>query len=249
MPSLGSHMARARTIADQLRHPAIDADRGSYYFGSSAPDIRVITRRDRSETHFFDLDDLAAQDSIEAMLDAHPQLRAVGGLDPGTLAFMAGYLTHLAMDEVYIETMYREFFGARSPMRDDKRAPVLDRALQFEMNRRDLEDEEVMSEIKTSLEVCRTANAVPFIPDDQLPRWREVVIDFASQGPTWDRFPRMMNIHLQRAGFSDEQIDDLSRNASDLVHESLSYVGEARVQEFLDLAMERSRERLREYLP
>ena len=52
MPSLGSHMARARTIASELRHPAIDADRGSYYFGSSAPDIRVITRRDRSETHF-----------------------------------------------------------------------------------------------------------------------------------------------------------------------------------------------------
>lgn len=249
MPSLGSHMARARTIADQLRHPAIDADRGSYYFGSSAPDIRVITRRDRSETHFFDLDELAAQDSIEAMLDEHPQLRAVGGLDPATLAFMAGYLTHLAMDEAYIETMYREFFGAQSPMRDDARAPVLDRALQYEMNRRDLEDEDAMREIKASLEDCRTTNAVPFIPDDQLPRWREVVIDFASQGPNWERFPRMMNVHLRRAGFSDEQIEDLSRNAPTLVQESLSYVGETRVQEFLDRAMERSLERVREYLP
>ena len=249
MPSLGSHMARARTIASELRHPAIDADRGSYYFGSSAPDIRVITRHDRSETHFFDLDELAAQNSIEAMLDEHPQLRAAGGLDPGTLAFMAGYLTHLAMDEAYIETMYREFFGARSSMRDDARAPVLDRALQYEMNRRDLEDEDAMREIKASLEDCRTTNTVPFIPDDQLPRWREVVIDFASQGPNWERFPRRMNVHLKRAGFSDKQIDDLSRNAPALVQESLSYVGEARVQEFLDHALERSLERVRDYLP
>ncbi len=249
MPSLGSHMTRARMIAAELRHPAIDADRGSYYFGSTAPDIRVITRRDRSETHFFDLGKLDAQDSIETMLDAHSQLRAVGDLDPGTLAFMAGYLTHLAMDEVYIETMYREFFGAGSPMRDDTRAPVLDRALQYEMNRRDVEDEEAMREIRASLEVCRTVNAVPFIPDDQLPRWREVVIDFASQGPNWERFPRMMNVHLKRAGFSEEQIEDLSRNAPELVEESISYVGEARVQEFLDRAMERSLERVREYLP
>lgn len=249
MPSLGSHMARARVIAGQLRHAAIDADRGSYYFGSSAPDIRVITRRDRSETHFFDLDKLAAQDSIEAMLEEHPQLRAVGELDPGTLAFMAGYLTHLAMDEAYIETMYREFFGAESPMREDARASVLDRALQYEMNRRELEDEQAMREIKASLEICRTTNAVPFIPDDQLPRWREVVIDFASQGPNWERFPRMMNVHLKRAGFSEEQIEDLSSNAPELVQESLSYVGETRVQEFLDRAMERSLERVRKYLP
>ena len=47
MPSLGSHMARARALADRLRLPEIDADRGAYYLGSTAPDIRVITRMDR----------------------------------------------------------------------------------------------------------------------------------------------------------------------------------------------------------
>ena len=248
MPSIGSHMARAHVIAEALRNDAIDADRGAYYFGSSAPDIRVITRRDRRETHFFDLDQMAAQDSVEAMFEQHPTLRQSQALDPSTLAFMAGYLTHLAMDETYIETLYRDYFGARSSLRDDLRAPLLDRALQYELNRRELEQGAVMRTIREALAQCPTANGVPFIADEHLAEWRDVVVDFASQGPTWDRFPGMMNIHLKRAGFTDAEIEQAVADGPALVAESLGHVGESRVAEFVDDATERATERVRRYL-
>ena len=90
MPSLGSHMARARAVADRLRLSEIDADRGAYYLGSTAPDIRVITRNDREVTHFFTLAELEQQDSVARMFREHPELASPTGLDAAVTAFIAG---------------------------------------------------------------------------------------------------------------------------------------------------------------
>ena len=119
MPSLGSHMARSRAVADRLRLPEIDADRGAFYLGSTAPDIRVITRMDRRVTHFFELDELGDQDSVSRMFEAHPGLATPAGLDAATTAFIAGYLTHLVLDEAFINDVYRPHFGAFSERGDD----------------------------------------------------------------------------------------------------------------------------------
>ena len=241
-------MARARTIADRLDHPAIEADRGAYFFGATAPDIRVITRRDRRVTHFFELDRFEHQDSVRQMLAEHPELCDATALDERTRAFMAGYVTHLVLDEVYIETVYRRFFGAQSPLADDAIADVLDRALQYEMNRRELEDGEALSAITSALQTCETSNAVSFIEDEHLARWRGVILDFASQGPTWDRFPRMMNIHLKRAGFDEAEIERVSQDGPALAQRSLEYVSEVRVQAFVDEATQRASAAVTTYL-
>ncbi|MEZ4503814.1 MAG: zinc dependent phospholipase C family protein [Dehalococcoidia bacterium] len=248
MPSLGQHMGRALRIADRLDHPAIEADRGAFYLGATAPDIRVITRRDRRVTHFFDLDHLEHQDSVEQMLVERPELARPADLDAHTRAFMAGYITHLVLDEVYIETLYREYFGARSGMADDPFANVLDRALQFEMNRRELEDGTSFTAITSALLSSDTSNAVEFLEDDYLAEWREVILDFASQGPTWDRFPRMMNIHLKRAGFTEAEIEEFAANGPSLATRSLEYVSEERVGTYVDTATDLAAARVADYL-
>src|SRR4051812_34188154 len=122
MPALGSHLASARQVAERLSHRDVDVDRGAFYLGATAPDIRIITRGPREDTHFFTLDELAAQDSIARMLAANPRLANVAELDEVTRSFMAGYLTHLILDEHYIERMYREYFGATSMLKGDQRA-------------------------------------------------------------------------------------------------------------------------------
>ncbi len=248
MPSLGLHMTRARTIADRLRSPAIEAQRGLFYLGATAPDIRVLTRRDRIHTHFFDLECLDMQDSVAKMFEAHPSLRDQATIDAMTRAFMAGVITHLVLDELYIDTMYRDYFGARSSMQDDPFANVLDRALQFEMNRRELEDATAVRDILGALEACEPAASVGFIEDSYLSQWREVVVDFARQGPTWERFPRMMNIHLRRAGLSDDEIDRYTKDGPALAQRSLDYVSEARVARFVEGATARAEERVAQYL-
>ena len=44
MPPLALHTAIAKNVADALRLSALDDERGSLYLGSTAPDIRVMTK-------------------------------------------------------------------------------------------------------------------------------------------------------------------------------------------------------------
>ena len=249
MPSLGSHLASAYGLADRLGHPHIHADRGAYYLGSTAPDIRVLLKVDRRHTHFFDLENLEAQDSVAQMFEQHPHLGEAAGLDSGTRAFVAGYLTHLLMDEHYIQTIYRRFFGERSTLGGDLWANILDRALQYEMNRRELEDEAALGEIRTAIDATEAAIAVGFIESRLWPEWRDFTRGITHQRPDWERFPRVMQIHLRRAGFSDEEIDRFADNPPELVQQALDHVDERRVDRYIEEATELAAERLRDYLP
>jgi hypothetical protein len=133
-------------------------------------------------------------------------------------------------------------------MADDLFANVLDRALQYEMNRREMEDERGAAELIRALALCTTSNGCTFIEDEFLERWRDVVLDFAQAGATWDRFPRMINIHLKRAGFGEEEIERFASDGPALAKQALDYVGEARVSEFIERADARATRRVREYL-
>src|SRR3990172_12629163 len=99
MPPLGLHMTVARDLARELKQPAVEAERGAYYLGATTPDIRVITRWDRAHTHFFDLDDFDEQSGVHRLFEDQPALRNAASLDAATAAFMAGYISHLVMDE------------------------------------------------------------------------------------------------------------------------------------------------------
>ncbi len=247
VPSLGSHLAVARRVADRLRQEAIDADRGAYYLGATAPDIRAITRRDRRETHFYELDDFQPQDSIGRMARAYPELGAPVALPRPTPAFLAGYVTHLVMDERYIEGIYRSEFGERSPRAGDPRRDVLDRALQFEMDRREREDAAAMAEICGALAEQEGGPSVPFLAESELSRWRGVVAEIAAQPPTYERFPRMLRIHLGRAGLDDAAIEEQLTRGPGLAAEAIAVVTEERMRAFWAEAADACVERLASY--
>jgi hypothetical protein len=249
MPSLGSHLASARVLAGRLAHRDLEGDRGSYYLGSTAPDIRVLTRLDREHTHFFTLDELESQDAVARLFEEHPHLKDVVSLDASTRAFMAGYLTHLVMDQRYIESIYREYFGKTSAYADDPRGNVLDRVLQYEMDRREREDVDAMVEIREAMANCDAAADVGFIERATLLQWRAVACDIASHPPTWERFQKIAGRHLASAGMhSDEDMQRFYDDLPDVLQETIDHVTEQRVREFIDETIDDATERLREYL-
>lgn len=248
MPSLGSHLARARMVAERLRIAEIDADRGSYYFGATAPDIRVITRLDRRVTHFFELDDYERQDSVQRMFEEHPSLGRPAGLETATCAFIAGYITHLVLDEAYIEDVYRPEFGHLSSIADDPRRNALDRALQYELDRRDRENREAMVEVQAALTACDPLpEQIPFIEDEHLVQWRVVAADVAAQDPDYSRFRRMMFRHLQDAGLSESEIDAFCAEPESAVGKAFAHVTAERIDRFWIDAGERMYERVWQY--
>src|SRR3990172_4275337 len=171
MPPLALHTVIAKEVADGLRHRVLDEARGNLYLGSTAPDIRVITRWERERTHFFDLGSFEEQSGVSGLFETYPRLARPAALSRSTVAFVAGYLTHLVMDETWINAIYRPFFGERSPLGGDLRAKVMDRALQFAMDSERRSEQDLMAHISAEVMRADLEIDVGVVDRDTLRRW------------------------------------------------------------------------------
>ena len=248
MPPLALHTAIAKDVADMLRLTALDAERGSLYLGSTAPDIRVMTKGDRAHTHFFDLSTFDEQSGVSGLFGAHPALAQPQALSPSTGAFMAGYITHLVTDETWINTVYRPHFGERSPLGGDLRANVMDRALQFSMDSDRRNDRDLMLHIVDALVRFDLSLEIDFIDSDTLHSWRELVADIVNRSPDWERFREGARRHLKLSSNAENGFEELTRSLPDLVDETLRYLTPERVQAFMEDSLRASTEAVRGYL-
>ena len=248
MPPLGMHMTLARELASQINHAAIDAQPGLFYLGASAPDIRAMTRQDRRHTHFFDLDDFEEQSGAARLFQEHPEL--ANARSDETAAFLCGYLSHLEMDEAWITDVYRPCFGERSPLKGDVLANVLDRVLQHELDRREIDACGGVDAIRDELLGATVREVVGFIDDDDLTRWREVAAEVLCRERTWERFGRFAGRHLKAYGVieSEDDISHFLRNVPDLLDQSIREVTQERLESFRERARRRAVEAAREFL-
>lgn len=249
MPPLALHTVVAKEVADHLYHRILDEERGNLYLGATAPDIRVITRWERQRTHFFDLDNFEEQSGVAGLFQAYPGLARPALLSRPTSAFVAGYLTHLVMDETWINAVYRPFFGERSPLAGDLRANIMDRAIQFSLDRERRSDRGLMAHVLKEVARCDLALEIEFIEGETLRRWQEVILDLIQHPPDWERFRYVAGRHLREAGIeSPEAFQEFIRSLPDLVEETLRYLTPERVQAFIEESRERSLEAVKEYL-
>jgi hypothetical protein len=249
MPSLGLHMVIAKEVANRLRHRVLEEERGNLYLGSTAPDIHVITRWKRERTHFFDLSNFDEQSSVASLFEAHPRLREPGDLSVATAAFVAGYITHLVVDELWINTIYRPFFGERSPLGGDARANIMDRALQFSLDRQKRVDRGLMAHVLNEIARADLAIDVELIDGETLGRWKEIILDMMNHPPDWERFRYIASRHLRAAGIeTPDQLQEFMQSLPDLVDETLRYLGEKQVQKFMERSREESVRAVKEYL-
>jgi hypothetical protein len=241
-------MALARSVREELGDNGLGQS-GEYLLGSTAPDIRVLTRWDRQVTHFFDLANFEPQHGVEGLFHAQPQVADAALLNDSTRAFMAGYITHLEMDECWINEVYRPFFGAQSSLAGDSRANVLDRVLQYELERKVREDTEFMRSCEDALRNAAMEIECGFLEQETLERWREINLDVVSRPPDWDRFRQIASRHLKDAGIETvEAIEAFMTEIPNLLEETRGHVSEERIEQFMDSARERSRQSLKEYL-
>lgn len=152
---------------------------GYYLLGSTAPDMRAITKRPREDYHFAPLGVERVGDGARAMLESHPHLT---GLDGRRAAFVAGYISHIVLDESWITGVFRPAFGDASTA-PGARGLVLDRALQLELDRR-------TDGVEAYLGLMGDA-AMPlglgFVTDEEVTRWRTWVVEFLERDFSWER--------------------------------------------------------------
>jgi hypothetical protein len=248
MPPLALHTVVAKEVADRLGHPILDAERGNLYLGSTSPDIRVITRRDRRLTHFFDLSCFEEQSGVAELLRTCPELADIGRLRPATVAFIAGYISHLVMDETWIIDIYRPFFGERSSLAGALKANIKDRAIQFALDQEKRADNQLMAHVLDELARSDLALEVNFIDGETLARWRGIIIDLARRPLDWEIFRYAATRHLRESGIDGEAAREYAQALPDIIEATRKYLSEERIQTVLDDSRRRSLEAVKEYL-
>src|SRR6185295_5972390 len=138
---------------------------------------------------------------VHRLFEQQPQLLDVSVLDARTAAFMAGYISHLVMDEMYITRIYRPFFGAGSEPADELMANVMDRLLLYHLDKQERENQAALEEIQRALAEASADVAVAFIGKQDLERWRELQTQIVVRPPA---FAKMLVRPLSEAGIEDE---------------------------------------------
>lgn len=196
MPPICLHLGIAGEAIARLHHPIVDENRGSYYLGSTAPDIRFFIGASREATHFLHLDSDEGESGAQFMLREHPELIKDSSLNPATKAFIAGYFSHLVTDEAWIYGIYRPYFGKTSPIKGSAIANLLDRLLQFELDSQERLNNENMSVIRSTLNCSDAGVSLNFISTLSLKRWCEFVYIATTRKASWEDFRRFAEKYL-----------------------------------------------------
>ena len=226
MPNLPAHIGLARDAAAQLASPVIARNMGYFLLGSTAPDMRAVTKRPREAYHFAPLGVQRVGDGVRAMLESHPHLT---GLDGSRAAFVAGYISHIVLDECWITGVFRPAFGDAGTA-PDARGLVLDRALQLELDRR-------TDGVGGCLGLMGDA-AMPlglgFVSDEEVTQWRLWVVEFLERDFSWERL-RFMARQIARgdeAHPAHEAADDLLRSTPESLETMFEVVSRDDLREF-----------------
>ena len=249
MPPITLHMVLARRIGQALSHESLDARPGSYLLGATTPDIRVLTRQDRLSTHYFDLNGPDHQDSVEMFFKEHGRFLDPGALNPETRAWVCGYVSHLVLDEQYITGVYRPFFARHDALGGAIRANVMDRLLQFDLDRAYGNDPELKRDICAALSFTVENIEAGFVDSPTLERWRQVSYDVAARQMDWERMRGMIANHLRYSGLEEgETLTSFLDSLPELLNETIAHITSTEVDAFVERSVAAATAALERYL-
>jgi hypothetical protein len=178
MPTPFTHLEVAqRLLCDDQLAPdirrALKDDDSAYLLGSVAADARAGQGGERSDTHFYFYDRPITRIPWRVMLEEHPQLQR--STSPAQRAFLAGYVAHLAVDELWTMEMVRERIAfAQWGTSRSFRFHVLNLLLAH-MDERDLARLEAWQ--PASIQAAKPEHWLPFLDDDTLIKWRDLIYE------------------------------------------------------------------------
>lgn len=250
MPPLSLHLSIALEATSSLRRPLAPEEVSSYLFGSTLPDIHIIGRLSRPSTHFADLNHEPAEDGIAQFHQAHPELSPQAALDPATRALVAGYFSHLVTDKVWIQDIYRPFFGAGSRLGADPLSNIMDRALQYELDRRERMNRPRLSQMCSLLSHLPLKASFSFLDATIVQQWHQFVMTALAREPSWSNFPNYAHRFLLPYGkVSQAQLEVFLADLPRKLEWILNLVTEARLAAFRQQAVRLSVDAAAEYIP
>ncbi|MCH7713605.1 MAG: zinc dependent phospholipase C family protein [Chloroflexi bacterium] len=252
MPNLPMHIFMAQQAAERLDWGFAYDCVGSFYLGSTAPDIRAMTKWPRDRTHFAGLSVQTVGEGARRMLELHPEMNDPAALNATTRAFMLGYISHLVADEVWITTMFRPHFDPSQPdsrvTSSESEAHIWDRALQLEMDRRAFGAMEGFTPATQAIDCSDPALEVGFLETEVLLEWRGWVQGFLGREFTWDRLKRALNRMYRDNDDVQSEVDRFLEQMPFSMEKVYEKIPEEKLAAYQERALEETVSLAREYL-
>lgn len=232
MPTPFSHLAVAqRLLVDPVvsdHHRALlNRQRPAFLLGSIAADARVEAGTPRAATHFYhyvqEMDDTPPW---RVMMETHPNLWTPK--DEAHAAFIAGYVHHLAMDEIWSRRMVAPHFVG-GLWGDKHQRFVMLHVILIVMDERDEKKLEAWQAEALGHAVPR--QWLKFLPDANLTNWRDLIYQQIAQGG----HSQTLEIFGSRAGLTPLELRallDSPRRMDEALwqHISQAYLAEVEVE-------------------
>ncbi len=177
MPTPFTHLRIAQDLLEDERlapdyRELLTRQAPAFQLGGIVADARVASGVGREVTHFYAYGRPISARPWRLMLREHPSISRAH--DEAHLAFLAGYVAHLATDEAWALKMVRPQFWERDWPGVERRDKFL--ALHLILTAMDERDEvELAAWQAESLARSEPAGWLPFMSDDVLRGWRDLV--------------------------------------------------------------------------
>lgn len=232
MPTPIQHLALAEEI---LRggdlSPAVQtlltAQRGPFLLGHTAPDVQTVSGQAREETHFYSIPRTAGPPAYETLFAAYPALARAEMLPPAQAAFIAGYISHLLFDELWLDEIYLRYFDHQEWGSWRERA-FLHNVLRTWMDRQDLQ--RLNGNVPAALRQAEPHGWLPFVKDEHLRIWRDWLVEQLGPGrevQTAEVFARRMNVPVA-------EIESILQSPEQMERHVFSHIPKSALQSFHD---------------
>ena len=203
MPNLMTHINMAVETIAALDDSYLIANKGSFILGSVSPDIRAITKWPRECTHFVPLNVKEIGSGTQAMFEKHPGLGHDSSTNSQTRAFLAGYISHLALDETWITQVYQPYLADINSFSNPVEATIADRVIQLDVDRMARSSLSDGRALLQSLENSEDKVEIGFISHGLLRDWRVWVGKYIQEPFSWNR----LHFLVQRSHKKDHTVN------------------------------------------
>jgi hypothetical protein len=248
MPNLPMHIYLAQHAAEELDWGFVQDHLGSCYLGSTAPDIRAMTKWDRERTHFAPLSVTEVGSGVHRMFQLYPEL-ADQRRSPASRSFVLGYISHLVADEVWITTMFRPNFSSDSCLAGTEvEGHIWDRALQLDMDRKVLQEKDGFTDAVKAIPDSDEGVAVTFLEQAVLQEWRDWVARFLGWDFTWERLKRTLNRMYRDDDDVQRVVDQFLQNLPNSLERVYQEVPRESIEAYQQRVLDETLVQVREYL-
>ncbi len=186
--------------------------------GHIAPDVQVISKQPRPETHFFPVPTINPTSPWELIFNQFPHLSEGASLPPPQTIFIAGYICHLQADWIWIFKVFHPYFGPEVKKGGFHHRLRLHNVLRAYLDEQILDD--LPKETGKCLGNTEPANWLPFISDEHLSAWRDLVARQLQPGAK----SQTVDMFASRGGISSDEFSKILHSDERLEKDVLSII-------------------------